>query len=373
MRKLSDIKLNDDNPRFINDERFEKLIKSIQEFPKMLKLRPIIVDKNGIILAGNMRYRALKHLDYKSVPDEWIKCADELNEEEKRRFIVVDNIGYGQWDYDLLANEWDPQELEEWGLELPEDFELSGHEPKDDEYEIPDDIKTDIVLGDLIEIGPHRLLCGDSAVSDNLEKLMNGEKADIVFTDPDFSIDDNLLFSCYSNTLIHSKECFSFWICSDKQAVKLAMNDFNNFTHFFIHNFKVPTLVSNTAPMQKHNLICKFGNKKMKNLKDGFSTIIDVATERTTDFHKTTRMSKRVELPSLVLSHYAEKGEIVLDIFGHSGSTMVAAHSNSMICYMMEIEPKYCQFIIDRMKRYDSELEIKINGIQYKGIEGKSN
>lgn len=118
--KLSQLKLNSSNPRFIKDERFKKLVKSIQEFPKMMELRPIIYDPSNFeILGGNMRFRALKELGYKEIPKEWVKSADELTDEEKKRFIIEDNIGFGEWDYDILANDWNEEELKDWGLDLP--------------------------------------------------------------------------------------------------------------------------------------------------------------------------------------------------------------------------------------------------------------
>jgi hypothetical protein len=182
-----------------------------------------------------------------------------------------------------------------------------------------------------------------------------------VFTDPDYSMNDNDLFACYSNEKI-IKPNVSFWVCGDKQAIKLATNDFERFTHFFIHDFKVATIVSNTQPMQRHNIICKFGNKKMTNLHDGFTTIVSVATERTLEVHNVTRMSKRVELPAKFIEHYADINGIVVDIFMHSGSTMVAAHQLNRKCYGMEIDPKYCQVIVDRMLKLDPTLTIKRNG-----------
>jgi hypothetical protein len=117
--KLSELKINPKNPRIIKDDRFMKLVKSVQEFPKMMKLRPIVIDNAGVVLGGNMRLKALQHLKYKEIPDEWVKRADELTEEEKQRFIVSDNVGVGDWNWDDLANEWDAVKLEEWGLELP--------------------------------------------------------------------------------------------------------------------------------------------------------------------------------------------------------------------------------------------------------------
>ena len=117
--KLSDIYPNPDNPRIIRDEKFQKLKRSIEEFPKMMALRPMVVDAAGMLLGGNMRLRALQDLGFKEIPDSWVRRAEELTEEEKRRFIIVDNVGFGEWEWDTLANEWDTEELEAWGLDVP--------------------------------------------------------------------------------------------------------------------------------------------------------------------------------------------------------------------------------------------------------------
>ena len=117
--KLSDIHPNPDNPRIIRDEKFQKLKRSIEEFPKMMALRPMVVDAAGMLLGGNMRLRALQDLGFKEIPDSWVRRAEELTEDEKRRFIIVDNVGFGEWEWDTLANEWDTEELEAWGLDVP--------------------------------------------------------------------------------------------------------------------------------------------------------------------------------------------------------------------------------------------------------------
>lgn len=118
--KLSDIKPNPDNPRIIKDESFEKLCNSIKEFPKMMKLRPIVVDMQNMVLGGNMRLKALQHLGFKEIPDEWVKRADELTEDEKRRFIIADNVSGGEWDWDTLKTDWDVEQINEWGLDVPD-------------------------------------------------------------------------------------------------------------------------------------------------------------------------------------------------------------------------------------------------------------
>ena len=119
MIKLADIKPNPDNPRVIKDQKFERLCKSIKEFPKMMELRPIVVDGDGVVLGGNMRLRAIQHLKLTEVPDGWIRKAADLTDDEKRRFIISDNASFGEWDYDQLANEWDAKDLTDWGVDVP--------------------------------------------------------------------------------------------------------------------------------------------------------------------------------------------------------------------------------------------------------------
>jgi hypothetical protein len=114
--KINSIKTNPKNPRLIKDDKFKKLVKSIEEFPQMLELRPIVVDENNIVLGGNMRLKACIAVGLKEV---FIVKADDLTEQQKDEFIVKDNVGFGEWDWDLLANEWDTEKLQDWGLDLP--------------------------------------------------------------------------------------------------------------------------------------------------------------------------------------------------------------------------------------------------------------
>lgn len=128
--KIKDIHINPKNPRYIKDDRFRLLVKNIKEFPKMMKLRPIIIDDTGMILGGNMRYLALKELKYKEIPEGWVVKASELSEEEREKFKILDNVPFGDWDWDMLGNEWDMDLLKDLGIELPDindfgtDFEL---------------------------------------------------------------------------------------------------------------------------------------------------------------------------------------------------------------------------------------------------------
>ena len=131
--KINEIKLNKSNPRIIKDYKFEKLKKSISEFPKMLELRPMVIDNDNVVLGGNMRLTALKDLGYKEIPDNWVKRASELTDEEKQRFVIADNVGFGDWDWDILANEWDTDLLVDWGLEGAIELnEIENYTPPND-------------------------------------------------------------------------------------------------------------------------------------------------------------------------------------------------------------------------------------------------
>jgi ParB-like chromosome segregation protein Spo0J len=132
--KISEVKPNPKNPRLIKDDKFKKLVKSIQEFPDMLNKRPLIVftDTDGkyVVLGGNMRLKALNELKFKEIP---VIVADEWTEEQKAEFLIKDNVGFGEWDWDSLANEWDAENLDEWGLDVPkiqdyEEIEPSGYD-----------------------------------------------------------------------------------------------------------------------------------------------------------------------------------------------------------------------------------------------------
>lgn len=205
--KITELKPNNANPRTIKDDKFRKLVASIQDFPKMMALRPIVIDADGTILGGNMRYRALVELGYNEIPDTWVKRASDLTDEEKRRFIIEDNVPFGQWDWDALGNDWDAVELEDWGLDVWQPMDEQEPEEKpvevvEDEFNEDKEIETRCKKGDIWQLGEHRLMCGDSTEREALGKLMGDNIADLVFADPPYGmgkekegvINDNLNF-----------------------------------------------------------------------------------------------------------------------------------------------------------------------------------
>ena len=136
--KISKVKPNETNPRLIKDSKFNKLVKSIKEFPEMLKLRPIVVNKDMVVLGGNMRLKACKEAGLKDV---WILKADNLTEEQQKEFIVKDNVGFGEWDWDILANQWDNVQLKDWGMDV--------WQPEEEvDYSILDDLDLDETIED---------------------------------------------------------------------------------------------------------------------------------------------------------------------------------------------------------------------------------
>lgn len=380
--KLSEIKSNPNNPRVIKDHKFEKLKKSISEFPKMMELRPMVINEDNIVLGGNMRLKALKDLGYKEVPEEWVKRASDLTEEETRRFIIADNVGFGEHDWEMLANSWDTQELEDWGLEGFPFEEVTELEAEEDDYTEPDNIQVDVVLGDLIEIGEHRLLCGDSTDSDQVAKLMNGEKADMVFTDPPYGVsyqsnmrtksekfdvlkNDNVFITEWINNLpLFSKGFVFVWTSWKvlKQWIEFCepIGELSNIIVWdkggggigdlkktFLTDFEIALVYHRGAEIKGKRLgsVWSVG-------KDGSSTYL----------HPT---QKPIQLAAMAIENITYKNELILDLFLGSGSTMVASHQLKRKCYGMELDPKYCQVIIDRMSKLDPSLEVKINGVAY--------
>jgi DNA modification methylase len=385
--KISEVKINPKNPRLIKDDKFKKLVKSIQEFPQMLELRPIVVDENNIVLGGNMRLKACKEAGLKEV---FIVKAENLTEQQKDEFIVKDNVGFGEWDWDMLANEWDTELLNDWGLDLPIDLSVTELEAEEDDYSVPEGgIETDIVLGDLFEIGEHRLLCGDSTDSDQVAKLMNGEKADMVFTDPPYGMayESNAWDSKKSEVKIKRTDT---QILNDENtnvgqdALNLIPLFLENNRHFYIwcrwdcfNDFKE---VCENIGKIKSVVVWDKGGPGLGDLKGSYGdsewAIFGMIGrrelhERQNGVWQVNRMKglqmqhptqKPLEICERGIKNSTNINELVLDLFLGSGSTMLASHQLKRKCYGMELDPKYCQVIIDRMKKLDPSLVIKRNG-----------
>jgi len=397
--KISQVKANDSNPRYIKDHKFTKLVESIKNFPEMLEARPIVVNKEMVVLGGNMRLRACQEAGLKEVFIEQVNWS----EEKQNEFIIKDNASFGEWDWDILANEWNTTDLEDWGLDgFPFDEEKKI-EIEEDNYEEPENIKVDVVLGDLIEIGEHRLLCGDSTDSDQVAKLMNGEKADLSFTSPPYNAgkseslsgnthttdnkynqyNDNqkqsdyldLLIGFTNNAILNSE----YLICNIQSLAgnKIALIE-------YLHNYKenfidvaiwdkghgAPAMAENvmTSAWEYMFFISSKENASRAipnaNFRGTVPNIYRGKPNRNNEFSNVHAATFPIDLPEWALQ-FTKVNDIILDQFVGTGTTMVASHQLKRKCYGMEIDPKYCQVVIDRMKKLDSSLEIKINGKPY--------
>jgi site-specific DNA-methyltransferase (adenine-specific) len=393
---INEVKTNPKNPRLIKDDKFRKLVKSIQEFPQMLELRPIVVDENNIVLGGNMRLKACKEAGLKEV---FIVKADNLTELQKDEFIVKDNVGFGEWDWDMLANEWDVEKIQDWGLDLPVDLSVTELEAEEDDFSVPQGgIETDIVLGDLFEIGEHRLLCGDSTDSDSVAKLMNGEKADLVATDPPYNV--ALGVESVEQAKARNRRTDGLIIQNDKMTDSEFLDFLQSVFNSYFLNIKDGSPIYVFCPLEDGAFLNSFLNSGLKlqsiliwlknsivmcrkdhhykhepilyGWKEGAahkwygghdkSTIIECNKPPRNGEHPTM---KPIELMQIIIERSSKVKDIVLDLFLGSGSTMVASHQLKRKCYGMELDPKYCQVILERMIKLDPTLKVKRNGEDY--------
>ena len=386
---VSKIKNNPNNPRLIKDEKVEKLVKSIKEFPEMLTLRPIVVNDDMVVLGGNMRLKACKEAGLKEVP---IIKASSLTPEQQREFIIKDNVGFGEWDWELIANEWDAEQVTDWGLDIPA-FKVEA-EATEDDYEMPDEIQTDIVFGDLFEIGPHRLLCGDSTDSDAVARLMNGQKADITIQSPPYNVgktpngnkqkyandNDNksgsdylqLLEQTTKNSVLNS--VFSFVnvqsVAGNKQTLIEYLAELKDwFCDYIIWDkMQAEPAMGENILNSRFEFVYVFGESAkrrigVKKFRGNLENMIFIKSRQDKDFSKVHKATYPVAFAAYFIENFSVQS--CLDLFCGTGTTMVAAHQLNRKCYGMELDPKYCQVIVDRMLKLDPSIEIKRNGEKY--------
>ena len=523
---LSALRLNDGNPRIIKDHKFQKLVKSILTFPEMLRLREIVADETMSVLGGNMRLRAMlhiaqmteqelsqmlrqygaeRHTDYwlawHDKPMAEVKVAEGLTDEQKKEFIVKDNVGYGEWDWDMLANEWDVEELSDWGVDLPIDWgngvdrENADHTAEEDDFDENEVTESVVKAGEIWQLGRHRLMCGDSTSESDVARLMDGKKADMVFTDPPYGMkkesegvmNDNLnyddllefnkkwipltfantkengswycwgidepLMDIYSHILKpmqrENKITFRNFItwkkendnptmlfngaCSSNNRsyyanekclfVMCGMQGFNNNSDNYFEEYEpIRSYLEQEAKKASINAknikqICGVGMyahwftksqwdlmteehyKKIQNyciekginafgkqydeIKKQYDEIkkqwyetrayFDGTASQCIDVwvHDVTSIKERelcgghatlkpIALCSRAIKSSSRENESILDLFGGSGSTLIAAEQLDRTCYMMELNPHYCDVIIARWEKLTGNKATKI-------------
>ena len=455
--KLSQININARNPRKISDKQLERLVRSILIFPEMQTLRPIVIDETYTALGGNMRYRALTAISEKSpaeinmmlangckgyaqkteaerqnLRDYWaawladptaiIVRADQLTEEQKREFIIKDNVAFGEWDDETLTEDFDPDELLDWGLgdldDEPEDNDADeddyGEEDADeDDYGEEDaaNAPTRCNPGDVWQLGRHRLMCGDSTKEADVAKLMGGERAHLLLTDPPYNVDyqggtkdkmkianDNMDDVAFVGFLTAAFNCaiqamrpgavFYVWHADSKgyefrtalkevgltlretliwvkNALVLGRQDYqwrhepclygwkDGAAHYFVDDRSQSTVIEDAGvdyrKLKKDELL-----KLVLQLTDVSvpNTVIYEDKPTKNDIHPTM---KPVKLMARLIKNSTKQEQLVLDLFGGSGSTLIACEQINRKCFTMEYDPKYCDAILDRWEKLTGE------------------
>ena len=407
--KLSKIKPNPSNPRTIRDDKFNKLVKSIQQFPAMMEKRPIVVDETMTVLGGNMRLRALQHIYGKSgdIPDNWVTVAQDWTEEQKREFVIKDNAAFGEWDWDALAQDFNADDLADWGIDIPvpEDAtEIPTGDVKDDGFDPEQPVETVCKKGDIWKLGDHRLMCGDSTDSGSVALLMDGERADIAFTSPPYNLmegfnthpsqkgeylmgrnayeeyEDDLTSEDYAsfltktleNCLISADDVFfnigytkgsligtALFLGENAQSfcgaitwVKSgAFMPFLPTQHGMLGNITEPVYIfSKEAGRKLHHPQWKQGEVSYN--------IVETKNASGNEFSKIHAATFPIEFASEFISRFSNKS--VFDCFGGTGTTLIAAEQLNRRCYMMELDPHYCDVIIARWEKLTGRKAEKI-------------
>lgn len=444
--KLPQININARNPRKISDEQLTRLVRSLLIFPEMLTLRPIAIDETYTALGGNMRYRALTAIstmtpeeihaeltktdgfskktaaEQEALLDYWerwtqdptatIVRADRLTEAQKREFIIKDNVAFGDWDDERLTADFDPDELVDWGLGDIDDEPDDGDADEDD-YSEEDaaNAPTRCNPGDVWLLGHHRLMCGDSTKEADVAKLMGGEQADLLLTDPPYNVDyqggtkdkmkianDNMDDVAFVSFLTAAFNCaiqamrpgaaFYVWHADSKgfefrtalkevgltlretliwvkNALVLGRQDYqwrhepclygwkDGAAHYFVDDRSQSTVIEDAGvdyrKMKKDELL-----KLVLQLTDVSvpNTVIYEDKPTKNDIHPTM---KPVKLMARLIKNSTRQGELVLDLFGGSGSTLIACEQINRKCFTMEYDPKYCDAILDRWEKLTGE------------------
>jgi len=379
IKNIEEIKMYENNPRN-NDEAVEYVANSIKEFGFKV---PIVLDKNNVIVAGHTRYKAAKLLNITEIP---CIIADDLNDEQVKAFRLIDNKAaeLASWDIDLLNIELDS--IKDIDMELF-DFQISNilDNIVDDEYEVelPEDPKTK--NGNIYKLGNHYLMCGDSTNADDVKKLMNNQLANLIVTDPPYNVnyegktDDNLKIM---NDNMEDNQFYSF--------LELAFINLYNFIKdggsiYVFHadteglNFRKAMMssgfklaeclvwVKNAFVMGRQDYHWKH-EPILYGWKPGASHyfINDRSQSTVLEFDKPVRNEdhptmKPIDLIAYLINNSSKKNDIVLDLFGGSGTTMIACEQTNRKAFIMELDPKYCDVIVDRWEKFTNQKAELIN------------
>jgi len=370
--KLSEIKPREGNPKA---HWIEGLKASLEE---MGYIEPIVVDEKNVILAGHGRLKILKEMGKKKAKVIVIKG---LTEKQKRKYLLLSNkIGErGGWDYELLAN-FSEEEIFGGGFESEEIDRIFGLDVKEDEFEmdVPEEPKAK--LGEVYLLGEHRLMCGDSTKREDVEGLMDGKKADMIFTDPPYNVD----YGSSKNprhkirNLVGDKQTKNEWEDFNRKWIQNVI-DFYGGGDVYVWGasgpegmkqrlwlnelgfhwsatviWKKQQLVLSPAKYQRMYEPCYYGWSRKSSYVGGRKQTEVWEINRSLDSKEHPTM-KPIELCSRAIKNSSKRDDIVLDLFGGSGSTLIACEQLNRKCYMMELDPKYVDVIINRYEQFTGE------------------
>lgn len=372
--KLKDIKPYGKNPRK-NDDAVPYVAESIKQFGFKV---PIVIDKNNVIVAGHTRYKAAKKLGFKSVP---CIIADDLTDEQIKAFRLADNkvSEKAEWDLDLLDSEIEgifDIDMTDFGFE----FESEELEAEEDEYQgtVPEDPVTQ--KGDMWKLGEHILLCGDSTCITDVEKLMYEEKADMCFTDPPYGYeyqsnlrkkskkfdvienDDKILDFFPSIQLVCNGFIFicTTWKVLDKWIP--LFKKYHDLTNMIIWNKGGGGIgdLKHTFSTDYEVILCTNNGKEITGKRIG--SVWTIKKDSSSEYVHPTQ--KPIKLSEFAIRNTTERGDIVLDLFGGSGSTLIACEQMDRRCRMMEYDPAYCDVIVDRWEKFTGNKAKLIRGVE---------
>lgn len=379
-RRINDLIPWEDNPRQMTEKQAHDLRRSLES----LNLMSIpVIDTDNKIVSGHQRMKIMQLLGRGGETIDVRIPNRKLTDAEFLEANLRENKNLGEWDYDMLAN-FDSEMLEDIGWtkdELEYIFQTNDKESIDeDNYKIPEEIKTNIIQGDIIQLGNHRLMCGDATNRDDIEKLMNDEKANIVFTDPPYGVnyaDKNKFLNLIDKENrnqkkiiqdnINEKEINIFW----KKSFEIIRDNLSEINSYYItgpqiHGMMMMMMQEAGLPYRhviiwvKNNHVlgrCDYNYKhepiffgwttkhKFYGKGEFLTSVWEVDKPLKNDLHPTM---KPVKLIKNALLNSSEKNQICLDPFGGSGSTLIACEELNRNCYMMEIDPEYCEIICQR-------------------------
>lgn len=381
------VKLNPSNPRFIKDEAFKRLVKSLKDCPSLFDARPCVCsDRTGelVVLGGNMRYRAAMELGYKEVP---VIIMSGLSEDQEREIAIKDNGDFGEWDFDMLANAWSDLPLADWGIDLPDEWlNTKTEDNRDSEPQISRaeelNQKWGVKAGDLWLIGEHRLLCGDSTKAEDVSKVMGGGMADMLLTDPPYGVSyvsktaDALTIE---NDDLDEEELASFVLSAFNNAQSICRGGAYWYATvpagplhlIFANDWKQRGILRQIMVWAKDSLVLGhseyhyqhepilFGwipGKRHKNPDRTRTTLWKYDRPKASHEHPTM---KPVELWMQAVRDGSIQGESVFDPFLGSGTTMVACQNLNRKCRGIEISTNYCAVILERMITAFPEIDIR--------------